>query len=123
MQKFHQILQVILLAYFGVLLIFFIAFDTMGSLVGIAEVTSNSVVKIMLAGLILFLISWLVGQGVKSSLQGKVKKMETEMNGLKAKIYDYEHPQIAEKAKATGSQKPTDTDSGNLPPRQNYTEE
>ena len=76
MQKFHRILQIILLVYFAGLLIFFIAFDTMGGLVGIAEVTSDSVVKILLTGLILFLISWLVGKGVKSSLHSKVKKIE-----------------------------------------------
>ncbi|MCS5490389.1 hypothetical protein [Algoriphagus limi] len=122
MQKFHRILQIILLVYFAGLLIFFIAFDTMGGLVGIAEVTSDSVVKILLTGLILFLISWLVGKGVKSSLQSKVKKMESEMNALKAKIYDFEHPKTAEKPKTETTQKPSDSDSSNLPPRQNFTE-
>ncbi|TFV94717.1 hypothetical protein E4S40_11960 [Algoriphagus kandeliae] len=122
MQKFHRILQIILLVYFAGLLLFFISFDTMGGLVGIAEVTSDSVVKILLTGLVLFLISWLVGKGVKSSLQSKVKKMENEMNALKAKIYDFEHPKGQEKPKTESTPKPSDSESSNLPPRQNFTE-
>lgn len=122
MQKFHRILQIILLVYFGGLLIFFIAFDTMAGLVGMAEVTSDSVVKILLTGLIIFLISWLVGKGVKSSLQSKVKKMENEMNALKAKIYDFEHPKTVEKPKPQEVQKPSESDGSSIPPRQNFTE-
>jgi len=123
MQKFHRILQIILLIYFVGILIFFIAFDTMGSLVGIAEVTSNSVVKIMLTGLFLFLISWLIGKAVKSSLNGKIKKMESEMNSLKAKIYDFEHPKSVEKPSKGVNPKPGEGDSGAHPPRQNFTED
>lgn len=123
MQKFHRILQIILLVYFVGILIFFIAFDTMGSLVGIAEVTSNSVVKIMLTGLVLFLISWLIGKAVKSSLNGRIKNLESEMNSLKAKIYDFEHPKTMDKPKKETPQKPAEGDSGALPPIQNFTED
>ncbi|NVJ84869.1 MAG: hypothetical protein HWE15_01090 [Algoriphagus sp.] len=122
MRKFHRILQIILLVYFAGLLIFFISFDTMAGLVGIAEVTSDSVVKILLTGLVLFLISWLVGKGVKSSLEGKVKKMENEMNALKAKIYDFEHPKTTEKPKSQETQPPSDSEGSSIPPRQNFTE-
>ncbi|MGM0945850.1 MAG: hypothetical protein ACQEW9_11740 [Bacteroidota bacterium] len=121
MKKTHQVLQIILLAYFGLFLIFFIAFDTLGGLFGMQEVSSDDMVKIILLGFILFLISWLIGRTVRASLEKKIKNMETEMNGLKAKIYDMEHPKSAEKAKTKPSPS-EETESSNLPPRQNFTE-
>lgn len=121
MKKLHQILQLILLVYFSIFLVFFIAFDTLGGIFGMEEVTSDSVVKIILVGFLLFLASWLVGQGVRSSLEKKIKKMEAEMNGLKARIYDFEHPSTTVKPKTT-SPSAEDSEASNLPPRQNFTD-
>jgi hypothetical protein len=120
MKKFHQILQICLLVYFGAFLIFFIAFDTLGNLFGMSEVTSDSMVKIMLAGLIIFLITWGIGYSVTSTLTSKMNSMQQDMNALKAKIYDYEHPKTIIKPTAP-YKKPTENDPSNLPPRQNIT--
>ncbi|WP_297335929.1 hypothetical protein [Algoriphagus sp.] len=125
MKKFHQILQITLLVYFSIFLVFFIAFETLGGIFGMEEVTSDTVVKIILVGFILFLASWLIGKGVRSSLEKKIKKMESEMNGLKAKIYDMEHPTTLQKPTPKPMPKPTasgDSETGNLPPRQNFTD-
>ncbi|MFC3415724.1 hypothetical protein [Algoriphagus hitonicola] len=121
MKKLHQILQIILLVYFSLFLVFFIAFDTIGGIFGMEEVTSDSVVKIILVGFLLFLASWLVGQGVRSSLEKKIKKMEAEMNSLKARIYDIEHPVSTEKPKSAAPSA-EDAEPSNLPPRQNFTD-
>ncbi len=120
MKKFHQILQIVLLAYFGAFLIFFIAFDTLGGVFGMDEINSDSVVKIMLIGLIIFLLTWAIGYSVGSSMNASMKKMENEINGLKAKIYDFEHPAVDPKS-TEPIKKGKDPDPSNLPPRQNIT--
>jgi hypothetical protein len=120
MKKFHQILQIVLLAYFGAFLIFFIAFDTLGGLFGMEEINSDSMVKIMLTGLIIFLLTWAIGYSVGSSMDASIKKMENEINALKAKIYDFEHPAVDSKS-TEPIKKGKDTDTTNLPPRQNIT--
>jgi len=120
MKKFHQILQIVILAYFAAFLIFFIAFDTLGGLFGIDEITSDSMVKIMLTGLIIFLLTWAIGYSVGSSMIASMKKMGNEMNALKAKIYDFEHPATTPKS-TEPLKKGRDTDPINLPPRQNIT--
>lgn len=126
MKKFHQIMQIVLLVYFVAYLIFFITFDTLGSLFGMAEVSSQSMVTIFLIGLGIFLVAWLTGKGAISSLNSKITKMDNEMNRLKAKIYDFEHPHTPEPVKpSTPKPAPTkapESDSGNIPPRQNYTD-
>jgi hypothetical protein len=120
MKKFHQILQIFLLVYFSAFLIFFIAFETVGDLFGMNEVTSDSMVKIMLAGLIIFLITWAIGYSVTSTLTSKINSMQQDMNALKAKIYDYEHPKTIIKP-ADPYKKPTENDPDDIPPRQNIT--
>lgn len=120
MKKLHQILQIALLAYFGAFLIFFIAFDTLGGLFGMDEITSDSMVTITLIGLILFLAAWGSSYAAYSSLSSQLKKMESETHALKAKIYDFEHPATPAKP-AAKPPLPSDSDQSNLPPRQNFT--
>lgn len=120
MKKFHQILQITLLAYFGAFLIFFIAFDTLGGIFGMDEITSDSMVKIILTGLIIFLLTWAIGYSVANSMTTSMKKMENDVNALKAKIYDFEHPAVSPKS-TDPMKKMKDPDPTNLPPRQNIT--
>lgn len=120
MKKLHQFLQIVLLVYFGAFLIFFISFDTLGGVFGMDEITSDSMVTIILIGLITFLVAWAASFAAYSSMSSKIRKMDTEMNRLKARIYDFEHPA----ASAKPTQKPTpgtDPDQSKIPPRQNYT--
>ncbi|MDF2157588.1 hypothetical protein [Algoriphagus sp. CAU 1675] len=129
MKKIHQILQIILLVYFAGFLVFFISFNTLGGLVGMEEVTADNLVSILLVGLVLFLLAWLLSKMTVSSLEGKIKKMEQEMNGLKAKIYDFEHPKKETKSKPAPAQKSTppsessDQEQSSIPPRQNIIDE
>ncbi|TXE03659.1 hypothetical protein [Algoriphagus aquimarinus] len=118
MKKLHQILQIALLVYFGAFLIFFIAFDTLGGIFGMDEITSDSMVTIILIGFILFLAAWGSSYAAYASLASTIKKMEIDANSLKAKIYDFEHPRIPT-SQPTKPTIPTDTDQSTLPPRQN----
>ena len=120
MKNLHQYLQLALLGYFGIFLIFFIAFEPLGGLFGMDEITSDFLVKIILIGLILFLVSWGVGISVRNSQATAMKKMEHEMNALKAKIYDFEHPKTAP-IPQDSTKKEIESDPSTLPPRQNIT--
>ncbi|MDR7132185.1 hypothetical protein J2X69_004552 [Algoriphagus sp. 4150] len=124
MKKLHQILQIALLVYFGAFLIFFIAFDTLGGIFGMEEITSDSMVTVIMIGLILFLAAWGSSYAAYSSLSSQIKKMESETHALKAKIYDFEHPAAPAKPIARPATKPTqDSDQSNIAPRQNFTDE
>lgn len=94
MKKITQILQFILLIFFGAFTIFFVAFDALGGLFGVAEINSDQMVKIMLTGLIVFLITWLSSHLTVKGLTDSMAKKEIEMNKLKAKLYDLEHPEV-----------------------------
>ncbi|REG90544.1 hypothetical protein [Algoriphagus antarcticus] len=121
MKKLHQILQIALLVYFGAFLIFFVAFDTLGGIFGMEEITSDSMVKITLIGLILFLAAWGSSYAAYSSLTSQIKKMESETHALKAKIYDFEHPRVPSNT-STKPTLPSDKDPSNIAPRQNFTD-
>lgn len=129
MKKIHQFLQIALLLYFGVFLIFFISFNTLSGLFNMQEITSDSMVTITLIGLVIFLISWLLGRGVTGSLSDKIKKMDLEINSLKAKIYDFEHPKRSSKPVSPSPQSSpatsgsVDSEQSNIPPRQNFVDE
>ncbi|WP_192346503.1 hypothetical protein [Algoriphagus sp. Y33] len=122
MKKLHPILQIALLVYFGAFLIFFIAFDTLGGIFGMEEITSDSMVTITLIGLILFLAAWGSSYAAYSSLSSQIKKMESETHALKAKIYDFEHPTAPAKPVARPSNPTHDSDQSNIAPRQNFTD-
>jgi hypothetical protein len=121
MRKFHQFTQIALLVYFAAYLIFFMAFDTLGGMFGMDEITSDRLVKILLAGFLLFLLSWIVSYLALKSQKDLLAKKETEMNKLKAKLYDLENPETAMPSK-TKEAKPSDSDSSGIKPRQNFTE-
>ncbi|MDN3203097.1 hypothetical protein [Algoriphagus sediminis] len=122
MQKFAKFLQILLLIFFGLFLIFFIAFETLGGWVGMDEISSDNMVTIMLIGFIIFLASWLFHYLTVSGLASKLEKKELELNKVKAKVYDLEHPQTEEE-----KVKPVDTKKvGDVEPKnenEKYTED
>jgi 3-phosphoglycerate kinase len=120
MKKFYQILQILLFVYFGSFLIFFISFDTLGVLFGMEEIDSDSMVKIILTGLIVFLLAWAIGYSVSNRMAASIEKMEREINALKAKIYDFEHPVITPNS-TNLIEKEKDADPANIPPSEDIT--
>lgn len=97
MKKITQILQIVLLVFFAALTIFFVAFDTLGGLFGMSEISSDQMVKILLTGLIIFLITWLSAHLTIKGQSDSLAKKEIEMNKIKAKLYDLEHPETPSK--------------------------
>ncbi|WP_296705800.1 hypothetical protein [Algoriphagus sp.] len=119
MRKFHQFTQIALLIFFAAFLIFFMAFETLGGIFGMDEITSDGLVKILLVGFLLFLLSWIVSYLALKGQKDLLAKKEVEMNKIKAKLYDLENPDSSPKNKEA---KPTDSENSGIKPRQNFTE-
>lgn len=123
MKNIAKYLQLAVLVYFVLYLIFFLSFDTIGKTFGMDPLTSDSLVKVFLVGFILFLAAWGAMLLYNSNQNDTIKKMQNEMNGLKAKIYDFEHPKVVEPRKPPIPQKTPDETGGILRPRQNFTDQ
>ncbi|MBS4070203.1 hypothetical protein ACFPIK_11010 [Algoriphagus aquatilis] len=115
-------LQLILLAFFLVFLVLFVFFDSLGALVGMEQISPEIMGRIFLLGLILFLFSWGATTFGLRILRGKFKKMESEMNEVKAKLYDLEHPKVRTISQSV-PQKNQEEQSGMIRPRQNFTDQ
>jgi hypothetical protein len=122
MKKIAQILQIALLVFFLVYVMFFIFFDVLGSTFGMDPITPESMVKVFLTGTIIFLASWGALSIQISGQSDKLKKMESEMNGIKAKLYDLEHPKTGTSSGPVPQKNQEDT-SGVIKPRQNFTDQ
>lgn len=123
MKNIAKYLQLIVLGFFILFLIFFISFDMFGKMFGMDPLTPESMVKVFLTGFILYLAAWGAVLIHNSNQNDTIKKMQDEMNGLKAKIYDFEHPKVfVETKKPLPTKTPEDT-SGILRPRQNFTDQ
>lgn len=129
MKTVAHYLQLALLVFFVIFLVFFIFFDLLGPMVGMDPITPASMVKIFLTGTILCIATWGAKAIHTSGLNDKIKKMEIEMNAVKAKLYDLEHPKTAPSPKQPTPihkpvpQKNQEEPSGNLRPRQNFTDQ
>lgn len=124
MKNIAKYLHIALLAYFLVFLMFFIFFDSLGAMFGMDPITATSMVKVILTGVIVFLASWGASAIHASSQTDKIKKMEQEMNGVKAKLYDLEHPKSTPPTAAKPiPQKNQEDTSGTIRPRQNFTDQ
>ncbi len=124
MKKLHQILQIVLLVYFGAFLIFFLGFSSLGGMFGMEEITADAMVTVFLIGAILFLITWGSSSMTMKGMNDQMSKREIEMNSLKAKLYDFEHPKTTQAAPASvpRTTKPGESDQSNIAKRQNITD-
>jgi hypothetical protein len=121
MKNIAQFLQLAVLVYFLVFLIFFFSHNSIGAAFGMDPLTPESLVKVFLTGLLLFLAAWIASRLRESKTNEQIRKMQEEMNGLKAKLYDYEHPQVVPTPKPT-TPRPAEDPAANLRPRQNFTD-
>lgn len=122
MKKIAQFLQLAVLIYFLLFLIFFFSFNVLGSAFGMDPLTPESMQKVFLTGFILFLAAFGAGMIHARNVNDQIKKMQAEMNELKAKLYDFEHPKVIQSTKPV-PQKNQEETSGILRPRQNFTDQ
>lgn len=122
MKNLAKYLQLAVLAYFVIYLVFFLSFNAIGKTFGMDPLTPESMVKVFLFGFILFLATWGSVFLQNRNQNEAMKKMQEEMNTLKAKLYDLEHPQVVEQKRPL-PQKTQEEPSGILRPRQNFTDQ
>ncbi|QDH79060.1 hypothetical protein FKX85_08415 [Echinicola soli] len=124
MKKVSSVFQLLVALFFGVALVFFLVFDSIKNGFGIQELTAGKVVIWLLAGFVLYLITWLLVSMYASSMGKKIKRMETENDKLKARLYDHEQKAKANPAggsipPTTGPSQEDDADGSGIKPRQN----
>lgn len=90
MKKFNSIMQLLVALFFAVSLVFFMTFEGVKNLFGVAELHSGTVVSFLLVGLLLFLGAWGTAAIVKRNYESDLAKKELEKKELKAKLYDLE---------------------------------
>ncbi len=122
MKTLTQILQLILLSFLLIFLMFFIFFDVLGSAFGMDPILPDAMVKVFLTGMILSLTSLGATSIYIKGLLDKQKKTENEMNAVKAKLYDLEHPKSPQPYKPV-PQKNQEEIGGAIRPRQNFTDQ
>lgn len=122
MKKIAQYLHLAVLIYFLLFLVFFLSFNVLGSTFGMDPLTPESMVKVFLTGFILFLAAYGASLMHSSNMNDQIKKMQSEMNELKAKLYDFEHPKVVTPNEPV-PQKTQDESAGILRPRQNFTDQ
>ncbi|OOG78638.1 hypothetical protein [Algoriphagus sp. A40] len=122
MKKIAQFLQLAVLIYFLLFLIFFFSFNVLGSTFGMDPLTPESMVKVFLTGFILFLAAYGASMIQARNVNDQIRKMQAEMNELKAKLYDFEHPKVVQPTKSV-PQKNQEETGGILRPRQNFTDQ
>ncbi len=123
MKKLTSIFQLLVALFFGVALVFFLAFDSVRNGFGIQELTAGDVVVWLLVGLILFLAAWMFQSMYTNGLNRKIRKLEQEKTEIKAKLYDMEQtgrpvsPGV--KSVPTTPSPDEERDSSRIKPRQN----
>ncbi len=120
MKKVTSIFQLLLALFFGVALVFFLAFDSVRNGFGIQELTAGNVVVWLLVGLVLFLVSWFFQSMYTSSLNRKIKKLELERNEIKAKLYDLDEGGKFSQGDYSKPSQEEDKESSGIKPRQNF---
>ena len=88
------------------------------------EITADAMVTVFLIGAILFLITWGSSSMTMKGIKEQMSKREIEMNSLKAKLYDFEHPKSnhVPPASVPRTTKPGESDQSNIAKRQNITD-
>ena len=122
MKTLSQILQLSVLAFLLLFLLFFIFFDVLGPVFGMDPILPDAMVKVFLTAMILFLTSWGATSIYSKGLMDKQRKTETEMNAVKAKLYDLEHPKSSQPFQPV-PQKNQEETGGGIRPRQNFTDQ
>ncbi|GAB3651843.1 hypothetical protein GCM10028791_21040 [Echinicola sediminis] len=119
MKKVTGIFQLLVALFFGVALVFFLAFDSVKNGFGVQELTAGKVVIWLLVGFVLYLVAWMFQGMYANGLNRKIRKMEQENNNLKAKLYDWEQSKQVSKPSMPTVPEDEDTEGSVIKPRQN----
>jgi hypothetical protein len=116
MKKVNSIFQLLTALYFGVGLVYFLTYERMW---GETPMTGE-VVSWLLAGLVIYLITWGTSWGHVSSLNSRIKKIELEKKDLKALVFDLERGGKVNPGEKNPDITKDESESSVIKPRENF---
>lgn len=116
MKKFNSIFQLLTALFFGIGLVYFLTYEKMWG----GTPMTGEVVSWLLAGLVLYLITWGTSWGYVSSLNSRIKKIEIEKKDLKALVFDLERGSKVSPTEKKPEEKQDDIDTSAIKPRENF---
>lgn len=121
MKKISGIFQLLLALFFGVALVFFLLFDSVKTGFGLQELNAGKIVIWLLVGLVLFLISWATTTVNIRNLNNRIKRLESEKNEIKARLYDLQQDtKTAVPPPINPDPLDDDKDGSGIRPRENF---
>lgn len=120
MKKISGIFQLLLALFFGVALVFFLLFDSVKNGFGLQELNAGKIVIWLLVGLVLFLISWAATSVNTKNLNNRIKRLESEKNEIKARLYDLQQDTKANVPPIKPDPLDDDKDGSGIRPRENF---
>ncbi|EMS31056.1 hypothetical protein C943_02629 [Mariniradius saccharolyticus AK6] len=121
MKQINRISHLLVALFFGVSLVFFLAFDSLKGIFRVEELNTYLVTNFLWIGLFLFLISWGTDKIVRNNLESEISKKETEKNELKAKLYDFEQGVKLRNIEQKLDKLTEEKEAKGIRPRQNFT--
>ena len=115
MKKVNSIFQLLTALFFGVGLVYFLTYERMWD----GAPLTGEVVTWLLAGLVIYLITWGTDWGYSSSLNSRIKKIELEKKELKALVFDLEREMKKEPSDKRSAASKDENESSAIKPREN----
>jgi uncharacterized membrane protein (DUF485 family) len=115
MKKVNSIFQLLTALFFGIGLVYFLTYEKMW---GGTPITGE-VVSWLLAGLVIYLITWGTDWGYSRSLNSRIKKIESEKKELKALVFDLERGMKQDQSEKRPAESRDDKESSAIKPREN----
>ncbi|AEL24569.1 DUF485 domain-containing protein [Cyclobacterium marinum] len=116
MKKVNSIFQLLTALFFGIGLVYFLTYEKMWG----GTPLTGEVVSWLLAGLVIYLITWGTSWGYVSSLNSRIKKIELEKKDLKALVFDLERGGKVNPVERKTEVSKDDTESSVIKPRENF---
>ncbi|AKP50138.1 DUF485 domain-containing protein [Cyclobacterium amurskyense] len=116
MKKINSIFQLLTALFFGIGLVYFLTYEKMWSSIPM----TSEVVSWLLAGLVIYLITWGTSWGYTSSLNSRIKKVELEKKDLKAMVFDLERGMKADQIVKKPEVSQDDVEPSSIKPRENF---
>jgi uncharacterized membrane protein (DUF485 family) len=115
MKKVNSIFQLLTALFFGIGLVYFLLYEKLWE----STPLTGEVVFWLLAGLVIYLITWGTDWGYSSSLNSRIKKIESEKKELKALVFDLERGMKQDQSEKKPAESRDDKESSAIKPREN----
>ena len=116
MKKINSVFQLLTALFFGIGLVYFLTYEKMW----VGTPMTGEVVSWLLAGLVIYLITWGTDWGYTNSLNSRIKKIELEKKDLKALVFDLERGEKIGQTEKKPEGVKDDIEPSSIKPRENF---